>query len=167
MNRTFQTNDERESYKQNLGDMHEKYSHINSLASVALSKKWNTRKELQKISKPQDSKVSLANSKKSFKRNRDRDNNILNERSGDLLSNNPSHIMSPQELFQHFERINNEKQAKLIKMSPHQRSLASKLSKQSQPNLQFSIGNVLNPQLRDLEAGVKKDEQNAQIKTKQ
>ena len=131
MMRTFQTNYDRESYKQNLDNLHEKYSFINSLASDALSNKWDTRKELQKISsQPQDnSKVSLAASKKSFKRNRDKDNHILNERSGDLLSHNPSQIMSPQELFNHLERINHQKEAKLIKMSLHQRSLAEKLSK--------------------------------------
>jgi len=57
-------------------------------------------------------------SKKTFKRNRDKDNSILNERSVDQLTYDSSVILSPQELFQHFERVNNDKEAKLLKMSP-------------------------------------------------
>jgi len=52
MNQTFQTNDEREEYNKLLGNMHEKCTNMDSEASIALGKKWDTRKELRKIANP-------------------------------------------------------------------------------------------------------------------
>jgi len=68
-------------------DLFEKYSKLSSLASHALDNRWDTRQELMKMAKPSNivSVGSLQNSKKSFKRNRKLDTQILNERSGELF----------------------------------------------------------------------------------
>lgn len=75
-------------------------------ADDARKQQWDTRKELKKVAQTKSKATSLAASKKSFRRNRDRDNIILNERSGDLMSNVSQKMLSPQEIFKHFENKN-------------------------------------------------------------
>ena len=72
-----------------MNALHEKFSSLTAQADDARKQQWDTRKELKKVAqtKSKATFASLAASKKSFKRNRDRDNIILNERSGDLMSN--------------------------------------------------------------------------------
>ena len=86
MKRTFQTNEEREDYYQHMNALTEKFSSLNLKADDARKEQWDTRKELKKVAQTKSKATSLAASKKSFRRNRDRDNIILNERSGDLMS---------------------------------------------------------------------------------
>lgn len=104
MGKTFQTNEEREDYCQFMNTLKEKYTNMKSMADSAREQQWDTRKELRKVAQPKPAKMnSLAGSKKSFKRNRNHDNLILNERSGDLMSNVSQNKISPQDLFKHFE----------------------------------------------------------------
>ena len=87
-------------------NLFEKYSNLFNMASDALKKKWDTREELMSMAKPKNIVriQSLASSKKSFKRDRKVDTRILNDRSSELLSTvSQAHIMSPQQLFEHFE----------------------------------------------------------------
>ena len=93
-----------------LDFLHQKYAKINHEASDALDKPWDARKELKKLAKPhkESSKVSLAMSKKSFRRNRVQDSLILNERSGDLMTDPSNHqvFLPPEELFKYFQEKN-------------------------------------------------------------
>lgn len=87
-------------------NLFEKYSKLHNMASDALNQKWDTREELMSMAKPKGMAriKSLASSKKSFKRDRKVDTRILNDRSSELLSTiSQAQIMSPQQLFEHFE----------------------------------------------------------------
>lgn len=107
--------------------LQEKYSNLKAQADQARTKQWDTKKELRKVSQSKLVKVSsLAASKKSFKRNRNHDNLILNERSGDLMSNVSSKMLSPQEIFAHFEKQNIQKEAVRAKQPPSFRSTAER-----------------------------------------
>lgn len=65
----------------------EKYSNLCTMANDALENKWDTREELMQVAKPTDTVriKSLQASKKSFRRNRELDTKILNERSSEML----------------------------------------------------------------------------------
>ena len=115
---------------------------------------------------PNKSKVlNLQNSKKSFRRNRDRDNIILNERSGDLISTaSQAQMLSPQELYKYIQNVNVKKEAIKAKLPPSYRSTAEKalmLKKTSTPAMnkmtlleltmsQKRLSNVPNQQNQDI-----------------
>ena len=69
-------------------NLFEKYSKLFNMASDALANKWDTREELMSMSTPKNIVriKSLAQSKKTFKRDRSLDTRILNDRSSELLS---------------------------------------------------------------------------------
>ena len=125
--------------------LQEKYTNLTSMADNARTQQWDTRKELRKVSQPRPAKMnSLAGSKKSFKRNRNHDNLILNERSGDLLSNMSQSKLTPQEIFKHFENQQLLKDAKKAKLPPSYRSTAERnlersLNKHSSTNIKMSL----------------------------
>ena len=71
--------------------------------------------------------MNMQNSKKSFRRNRNHDNIILNERSGDLISNaSQAQMLTPQDLYKYISNVNISKQAKQVRLPPSYRSTAEK-----------------------------------------
>ena len=167
MQKTFQTNKQKEEYIERLNSVNSKFRNLESMASDARSNQWDTRKELKKLSNhPSKNKaMNMQNSKKSFRRNRNHDNIILNERSGDLISTaSAAQMLSPQELYKYISNVNISKDAKKAKLPPSYRSTAEKalmLKKTSTPAMnkmtllelatsQKRLGNIPNQQNNDI-----------------
>ena len=104
-----------------------------NMANDAICKKrWDTREELLQMVKPKSmARINSlqASSKKSFKRDRNIDSMILNQRSSDALISQGSanrSLLSPQQLFEQIERIRLQREASEARIPPSLRSKAER-----------------------------------------